>query len=271
MIKMSVFTCEKITERIIRIRCPGNVFAFLALGDKKAALIDTGFGVYSLKEYVETLTDRPLTVLLTHGHYDHAGGAGEFEQVLVDEKDISLAVSTCKKERRMAGLGPDAGWEDMITDPAEEQFLTFACEEEFDLGGLRVKMLPLAGHTAGSYCPLFVEERTVLLGDACNSAAYMQLNESLPVREYMKNLEIFRDRYEDLYDTVLYSHPHNFGGKEIIEEMIDLCRQVLEPGFADTCTEASPGSGVLYAKPINDAYAPLDGSCANLLFTREKL
>ena len=63
MIKMSVFTCEKITERIIRIRCPGNVFAFLALGDKKAALIDTGFGVYSLKEYVETLTDKPLTVL----------------------------------------------------------------------------------------------------------------------------------------------------------------------------------------------------------------
>lgn len=268
---MSAFTHEKITDRIIRIRCPGNVFAYLAVGDEKAALIDTGFGIYSLKEYVRTLTGKPLSVLLTHGHYDHAGGVGEFEQVLIDEKDIPLAVSTCSKERRMAGLGPDAGWEDMISDPAEEQFHTFASEEEFDLGGLRVRMLPLAGHTAGSCCPLFVEERTVLLGDACNSAAYMQLNESLPVREYLENLVIFRNRYEDLYDTVLYSHPHNFGGKEIIEEMIALCRQVLESGFADTCTETSPGSGVLYAKKINEVYAPLDGSCANLLFTREKL
>ena len=50
---------------------------YLVEGTQKAALVDTGSGAGSLRQYVETLTERPVIVLLTHGHVDHAmGGAG---------------------------------------------------------------------------------------------------------------------------------------------------------------------------------------------------
>ncbi len=41
---MSLFSCTPITERLTRINAPANVCAFLAVGNDKAALIDTGFG-----------------------------------------------------------------------------------------------------------------------------------------------------------------------------------------------------------------------------------
>ena len=60
---------------------------YLVEGDKKAALIDTGSGLGSLKPVVERLTDKPVTVLLTHGHVDHAMGAAEFSDVYMSRKD----------------------------------------------------------------------------------------------------------------------------------------------------------------------------------------
>ena len=47
---------------------------YLAVGDKKAALIDTGCGIGNVLDEVREITDLPVEVLLTHGHLDHCGG-----------------------------------------------------------------------------------------------------------------------------------------------------------------------------------------------------
>lgn len=46
---------------------------FLIEGPEKALLIDTGQGVGDLRSCVEMLTDKPVTVVLTHNHADHIG------------------------------------------------------------------------------------------------------------------------------------------------------------------------------------------------------
>lgn len=54
---------------------------FLIVGEEKALLIDTGTGVCDLPATLRYLTDKPVQVVLTHGHPDHAGAIGWFDEV----------------------------------------------------------------------------------------------------------------------------------------------------------------------------------------------
>ena len=56
--------------------------AILVIGKKRALLFDTGCGMDNIKETVESITDLPLLVILSHGHFDHIGAAGELVRKL---------------------------------------------------------------------------------------------------------------------------------------------------------------------------------------------
>ena len=59
---------------IFEITAPPMRFKqYLVVGEEKALLIDTGFGIYSLKEKVRGITELPVTVVNTHAHPDHMG------------------------------------------------------------------------------------------------------------------------------------------------------------------------------------------------------
>lgn len=59
----------------------GTENMYLLEGSEKALLIDTGYGAGNLRAFVEKLTDKPIIVVNTHYHPDHAAGNGEFEEV----------------------------------------------------------------------------------------------------------------------------------------------------------------------------------------------
>lgn len=266
---MGYFTSEKLNQYVTRITCPGNVYAFLVVGERSAALIDTGFGVGSLKQYVETLTSLPYVVLLTHGHLDHAGGVGEFEQVYMNAKDLELAGEHTELELRMdavRGGNPNIPVEDFVPQLALDKYIPLENEHSFELGGVTVTMLEMSGHTQGTMCVLVKEARAVLLGDACNSLGFLQLSESSSVEEYRASLVAFR-KYSDLFDEVWYSHPHNFGGKEIIEETIELCEEIISGERVGVHgNEEERANGVLRARLTDENDRPLDGKKSNFLY-----
>ncbi len=271
---MTLFSSTPVTERLTRINCPANVCALLAVGNDKAALIDTGFGYGDLKAYVETLTDKPVEVILTHGHYDHVGGAGVYEKAYIPKEDISLALAHSQKSVRIAGLAGfaiTASEEELPPELKEEQLIGISDGWTLYLGGYTVKMLALHGHTQGMMCPLFVEDRVILFGDGLNSAAFLQMDHSLPIESYRDNLLIFKAKYEDLYDTPLYSHPHNFGGKEILDEMIALCAEITVPGYESVEMPEVLGPGIALAKPVDAGYRRIDGGTANMAYRKDNL
>lgn len=63
---------------------------YLIVGEKKAALIDTGLDAEDLRAYTATLTDKPIVVLHTHGHIDHIGNDQQFEEIMLHPQDFSL-------------------------------------------------------------------------------------------------------------------------------------------------------------------------------------
>ena len=60
----------------------------LLVGKDSALVIDTGFGLVNLKEAVNRLTDRPVKVINTHGHFDHTHGNWQFGGAMVSYKDL---------------------------------------------------------------------------------------------------------------------------------------------------------------------------------------
>ncbi len=78
---MTAFRTETLTAGTTRIFGVTGEIMYLCVGTHTAVLIDTGVGIGDLAGLVRSLTDKPVTVLLTHGHVDHAMGAGAFADV----------------------------------------------------------------------------------------------------------------------------------------------------------------------------------------------
>ncbi len=275
MLNTDVFKTEKLTEHITRVWMPGSVFSYLVTGSERAAVIDTGFGAGPFRRFVEEQLDgMPYDLLLTHGHFDHAGGASEFEKVWMHPADLAVAAEHTRKELRKRSLLralPQLEDGD-LAEPKAGGYEPLGYGQVFDLGGETLEIVCLGGHTPGSVGVLFREERILLAGDACCSATLLFGGDgSLSIREYRENLIRTWEKYGADFDEVLYSHPHNYGGPEVIPQMIGLLEEILA-GKDDRIPRESPFGGVSYtAKATGRDGRRADGKIANLSYTGDKL
>ena len=69
----------------------GNVMSsetmYIVEGKRKAVLIDAGTVIPGLDKIVAQITNKPVTLILTHVHPDHAGAVGCFEEVWINPAD----------------------------------------------------------------------------------------------------------------------------------------------------------------------------------------
>ena len=64
----------------------GTLYCYLLVGEEKAMLIDTAYGVGDLRAMVASITDKPVMVCNTHGHFDHTGGNALWEEAWMSEE-----------------------------------------------------------------------------------------------------------------------------------------------------------------------------------------
>ena len=107
-----MYKSEKIFPDTWRIIDAFDEALYLIEKQNHAFLIDTGMDHDSLNDYVKTLTDKPVVVLLTHGHIDHIGRCGEFETVCMSTKDNDIY----QKHQAMAE-GPQFVIRNALPDP----------------------------------------------------------------------------------------------------------------------------------------------------------
>lgn len=148
---------------------------FLLVGDEKALLIDTGTGVFDLPLLIKTLTDKPVQVVLTHGHPDHAGAIGWFDEVYAHPDDFEMALTLTYEGRRgyaesLLKMNPAAPVtaDDTVRFEKLPKMLPMFDGETIDLGGRKVMVFETPGHTPGGLSFLDVRERIMITGDACN-------------------------------------------------------------------------------------------------------
>ena len=109
---------------------PVQTNCYFAINDdtKEVLIIDPGASAKQLAEKVKEQGLKPVAILLTHGHFDHATGAGELAQFYADE---------------------------YLKD-----------EQEIDLAGFHIRVFLTPGHTVGGCCYYFPYQNTLFSGDS---------------------------------------------------------------------------------------------------------
>ena len=270
---MLEFKTEKVTDRITRIYAFCTELMYLVEGDKKAALIDTGSGFGSLKAAVDKLTDKPVVVLLTHGHTDHAMGSLEFSDVYLNLEDRYIYEPHGDSAFRHEGmsLAEDVTImeEDYIETAPFSLYKDMKGGDTFDLGGVTIEIYACPGHTKGSVVMLIKEERALILGDACNEFTFLFENYSLPIEEYEDNLKALKQHVEGKYDIALASHGDGKLPLDIINGVIALCEDI-KIGNVDDLPLTFRGNSGLIAKAMGPD-GRVDGGHGNIVYNKQNI
>lgn len=85
------YQAEQVDEETWQIASSGD-YHYLIVGDDIGAAIDTGYGAGNLREYLESLCDKPVPwVINTHSHFDHTAGDFYFDRAYMSKGAINLA------------------------------------------------------------------------------------------------------------------------------------------------------------------------------------
>lgn len=179
----------------------GMVREFLFTGSDDAVLVDTGIGDESVKKIADTLTNKPIKVVLTHGDTDHTGGLGDFTECWINKAD----------------------------KPMLKQKLTVHELNEGDIikaGSFKFEVIEIPGHTYGSICLLDRDKKLLIAGDTIqkNNPVFMY-GEQRNIDLYIKSLEKL-SALTDSIDTIIPCHGDYPFGSEYITYCLNDARSL---------------------------------------------
>ena len=215
-----------------------GVISYLIPGEKSALLWDTGMGIVNIREYVEQLTDLPVTVLNSHDHFDHTGGNYLFENVMC--YNLPSAIKTLTEGKTHAELLEYVDPKLIVNAPADfdkEHFYrigktptaTVEDGQVIDLGGRKLEVLYTPGHSSSSI--MLVDEANGLLftGDTWYPGPLYAYFEDSSLPDYVESMrragQVIRERN---IRWIYPSHNEVPVGTDLFFETTDFLQDVLD-------------------------------------------
>ena len=168
----TIDTIDPDTSILSEYRHWEETHCYLLTGTERALLIDTGLGICDISQPVRALTDKPVTAVATHIHWDHIGGHKYYPDFCAHEAELDWLDGAFPLSRETI--------REMVLDRCDppEDFRVEDYEmfqgvptrvlrdgDILDLGGRRLEVLHTPGHSPGHMCFWEAERGYLFTGD----------------------------------------------------------------------------------------------------------
>ena len=175
-----------------------RVISYLILGDKRALLFDTGFGIGRIDKVVASLTKLPVTVLNSHNHYDHMGGNSAFKDILAIDHDFARGKALGMSNQSASRFIAPGEFTPPL--PAGVTAQTYEIKpytptrlirdnEIIDLGNRKLQIIFTPGHSPDSLCLHDPATKTLFTGDTFYPGTLWLWSPETDLQAYRKSLE----------------------------------------------------------------------------------
>jgi glyoxylase-like metal-dependent hydrolase (beta-lactamase superfamily II) len=149
-----------------------KVVSYLVVGQKAAVLVDSGMGYGDIHGAIRSITSLPVSVLLTHGHWDHIGGVNLFDTVFIykdhfEQKLLAQGFSSKNiPELHSAKFFKKPFHPHHYSINGRVPSKTFQNNQRLHMGDLTFLVIHTPGHTPGSVCFKEINLNILFTGDA---------------------------------------------------------------------------------------------------------
>lgn len=173
-----------------------HVRGAVVAGSRRAVVWDTLARPAHMGGVAELARDLPLTVVYTHGDWDHVWGTAgltrPWAEILAHEAcgaRFAGELQATLAERRVSSPGE---YDDVVLIPPTR---TFRGAVTLDLGGITLELHPLPGHTPDTVVGFVPEWGVLLAGDAVETPLPF-LNPGSPAESWMASLEAWAQKLD---------------------------------------------------------------------------
>ena len=160
------FTVQALDERTFAIGEPRYYqqnYSYLIVGNDRAVLFDAGPGHRDIRPVVQSLTDRPITFIPSHFHYDHVGNEVTFDRVAV--VDLPYLRERAPDDRLQLRFAEHLGVVERLEAPTLAVDEWLAPGSRVRLGDRSLRVLYTPGHTEDSISLLDLGSGDLFSGD----------------------------------------------------------------------------------------------------------
>ncbi|MBR2995298.1 MAG: MBL fold metallo-hydrolase [Lachnospiraceae bacterium] len=275
------YAADTINDHVTRISGMGGEKAFLIEGSERACLFDGCSGVGSLKAFVRELTELPVFMVLSHAHPDHCGAAFEYGECFMHPDDIGLLYTDFA-----SGAEGRLGYDNNGRSEVEKMTVgtmadvvpahairTYPCYDGdlFDLGGRKLEVIHVPGHTRGSIVLLDRDDRILYSADAINPNTLFGMIGATTIEEY-KDSVLHLKEYQNAFDRMYGGHGPLPQTPGIIDDALMLCDKILagEDDQIET-PDLFTGETVCVAAKRGENFMPEYGGESNIVYRKDRI
>jgi glyoxylase-like metal-dependent hydrolase (beta-lactamase superfamily II) len=168
------YTTKLIAPGTWQILSSGD-FSYLIEGDNEALAIDSTYGAGNIREYMQTLTKKPVRyVANTHDHFDHTANNSYFDRAFM---------SAFAKDRATIPYASFAG----MNFPRNYPITVIGDGYKFQLGNREIEVFEVPNHTMGDLAFLDKREHILFSGDVFLPMG-MTINDASTLTRFRDNM-----------------------------------------------------------------------------------